>query len=264
MSSGARLPGPIHRSLSHAVAAGPWPHPPLPPRRAYWYDFAQPLTDDLTRGVGSDASLLLAKTTLSVALEQFVMIPVYFSLYLIPISTLQNGESLRQVPAAIGEKLPDLFISNAKLWTPANVIIYNLPIQWRSLASNLFDLVWGVIASNSVNVAACDGVDADECIIDEPPCENVETCIISTPSIARGRGLPRLAMRRVRRQFAGMGHALWDLEPAQPAVTDAAITRADVVVDDSDDARRTPAAAATPIAPIGGAAPDAASSSRDT
>ena len=62
-------------------------------------------------------------------------------------------------------------MANAKLWTPANILIYNVPLQWRVLTSNCFDLLWGAYLSS---VAAevglvCDGSadDPESCLLAE-------------------------------------------------------------------------------------------------
>ena len=42
-----------------------------------------------------------------------------------------------------------LLIANAKVWTPANLLIYNAPLQYRVLAANAIDLVWAAICSET-------------------------------------------------------------------------------------------------------------------
>ena len=101
--------------------------------------------------------------------------------------------------------------------------------QWRCLASNAVDLIWGILCSNLVNTAACDGAgEGEQCELEEAACED-EACLVPSPSIARGRGLPRLAMRTARRRFAGMGHAVWEVSPNGRAMrpTDSAAPRSE-------------------------------------
>ena len=59
----------------------------------------------------------------------------------------------------------------------------------------------GALAMDEEAVMACD----------------VDACLVEPP-ILRGRGLPRLVRRRVRRGVAGMGHAVWELGSV-PATT---------------------------------------------
>ena len=194
-----------------------------------WYGVAQGWTDALIPYGSLDPNgQALATTALGIVLEQFVMCPVYFSLYLLPVVSLQSGIPPSDIPNEIRKKLPDLLVQNAKVWTPANVVIYNVPIEWRCLASNTVDVLWGIICSTMVNCAVCD--DVEECAVETEmlevdeemslvsnplaPASEEELCgslVPRNPAIARGRGLPRLAMRRVRRQFEGMGHAVWEL-----------------------------------------------------
>ena len=86
----------------------------------HWFGFEQQVVDDLTAGMQEGSTLLLtARTVLGIALEQFVMIPFYFSLYLIPVVSLQNGVRPSAMPDEVRGKLPGLFVNNAKvIWTP--------------------------------------------------------------------------------------------------------------------------------------------------
>ena len=86
----------------------------------HWFGFEQQVVDELTAGMQEGSALLVtARTALGIALEQFVMIPFYFSLYLIPVVSLQNGVIPSGVPAEVKDKLPGLFLNNAKVCTSA-------------------------------------------------------------------------------------------------------------------------------------------------
>ena len=54
-----------------------------------------------------------------------------------------------------------LLVSNAKVWTLANVVIYNVPVDWRPAISNLVDILWQSIVSDVA--ADCGKVDDDVC-----------------------------------------------------------------------------------------------------
>lgn len=186
----------------------------------HWFGFEQSFVADVTSGMEGSA-LVVARSVLGISLEQFVMIPFYFSLYLVPVISVQNGLPLSAIPGEIKDKLPGLFVSNAKVWTPANAIIYNLPEEWRCLGSNTVDVLWGIICSTMVNRDACAVEDDDECVLEDEggyadtPLElacDADVCLVAEPSIIRGRGMPRLLRRRVRRSMAGMGHAIFALQ----------------------------------------------------
>ena len=93
------------------------------------------------------------------AVEQFLWCPVYYTLYDIPAASLLNGNSLDRVPGIVKEKLGGMLVSNAKLWTPANLLVYSTPLEFRLAAANVFDLAWSIIASDIA--ASCQ--DDEEC-----------------------------------------------------------------------------------------------------
>lgn len=183
----------------------------------YWFDFEQYITDMWTADL-SGQTLAVARTALGVVLEQFLMIPFYFSLYLIPTVSLQNGVALACIPNEVVDKVPSLFVNNAKVWTPANLIIYNLPVEWRCMGSNTVDVLWGVICSTLVN-QPCKETDT-ECLLEEALLDEVDSLegaceldacaiepprsLVGLPRISRGRGISRLVRRRVR-DVAGIG-----------------------------------------------------------
>jgi len=94
-------------------------------------------------------------------IEQFVWCPIVFGTFEIPVSTLLNGGSLTSVQKEVNSKLNGLLVSNAKVWTLANVLIYNAPVQWRPAVSNCFDLIWQSIVSDVA--ADCGNVEDDIC-----------------------------------------------------------------------------------------------------
>jgi len=79
--------------------------------------------------------------------EQFIACPIIYGCWEIPASTVVNGAPVSRVPFEVKDKLPSMLIENAKLWTFLNVIIYNCPVQFRSILANLGDIVWQSIVS---------------------------------------------------------------------------------------------------------------------
>lgn len=126
-----------------------------------WYGFA----DELLAPVGEPALRVAG----AMALEQFVWCPLLYSLYLIPLSAALNGAPAADLPREVRTRIGPLLIANAKVWTPANLIIYNVPLQYRVLAGNAIDLVWASICSET----------AAECGSDDG-------CLVSTSNVVLG------------------------------------------------------------------------------
>jgi hypothetical protein len=51
-------------------------------------------------------------------------------------------------PAEINNKLSDLLINDAKVWTPANLLIYNTPLEFCAVLANLVDIFWQSIVAD--------------------------------------------------------------------------------------------------------------------
>lgn len=146
---------------------------------SYWFSIADFLTANLQDNP-------VARTIASLALEQFVWCPVLFSLYFIPVSTLLNGGRIEDVSGQVSRSLNGLLIANAKVWTIANVFIYNCPLEWRVAGSNCVDIIWASVCSSTA--AECDGLDDEECIVPIMPVSQLESfeCRQLEPS-TRGR-----------------------------------------------------------------------------
>lgn len=128
---------------------------------SYWYSFSSdlfaPLDEPALRVAGA------------MAIEQFLWCPFLYCLYLIPLSSLLNGAALADIPLEIRKRIGPLLIANAKVWTPANVIIYNVPLEYRVLAGNAIDLVWASICSETA-----------------AECGSTDGCLVSTPNVVMG------------------------------------------------------------------------------
>ena len=107
------------------------------------------------------------KTVLSILIEQFLWCPIVFGCFEIPVSTLLNGGDLSSVKKEVESKLGRLLLSNAKVWTFANLVIYGpVPVDYRPIISNVVDVGWQSIVSSVA--ADCGKVDDDICIIATP------------------------------------------------------------------------------------------------
>lgn len=90
----------------------------------------------------------VAKTASSILMEQFIACPIVYSLWDIPVPALLAGIAPTKIPAIVKEKVPGLLWDNAKVWTVANVIVYNLPVQWRVFAVSVAEIFWASIVSS--------------------------------------------------------------------------------------------------------------------
>lgn len=100
---------------------------------------AKPVTDVV--GVGA-----VQRTIMSLAIQQFVWCPIMFSTYQIPAAVLQNGGKFSEIPGAVRERLLELLIKSAKIFTVADIVrpppapvpaVTSLPSRLASRASAL-------------------------------------------------------------------------------------------------------------------------------
>jgi len=136
---------------------------------ASWFDHAEVWSTELTQSVLSHGSIhngngifqepLSAATTMvslqsrtirtmiNISLEQFLVCPIVFSLWDIPVTAVMRGTTIEQVPAQIQEKLKPLLLANAKAWTLVNIVTYNIPLEYRLLFTSAASIVWESISS---------------------------------------------------------------------------------------------------------------------
>lgn len=88
------------------------------------------------------------QTVSSILLEQFLACPIIFGLWDIPVLTLLKGKPLKSVPNEVKTKLGRLLVANAKMWTAVNIIIYNVPLNWRVTVLSGADMIWQSIVSS--------------------------------------------------------------------------------------------------------------------
>jgi hypothetical protein len=118
---------------------------------ALWYDNVDALSESLllsmmTSSSGEEVNGA-AQVFLSMVLEQFLFCPLVFGLWEIPMGALLNGARPESIPGTITSKLGFLLVENAKLWTPANLLVYNIPLEFRVLLSSVVDVLWQSILS---------------------------------------------------------------------------------------------------------------------
>lgn len=133
---------------------------------AWWFDAAEVWSMELTHSVLSqtsngleavefasttstevlDAQGQALRTGINILLEQFLVCPILFTVWDIPVTSLMRGSSFERVPAQIREKLAPLLVANAKVWTLVNIVTYNIPLEYRLLFTSAASIV-----SESIN-----------------------------------------------------------------------------------------------------------------
>mmetsp|Transcript_3134 Transcript_3134/g.6679 ORF Transcript_3134/g.6679 Transcript_3134/m.6679 type:complete len:156 (-) Transcript_3134:208-675(-) len=97
-------------------------------------------------------------------MEQFLWCPLVYGTFEIPVSTLMNGGEPSSIRGEVKGKLNGLLVSNAKVWTLANLVIYNAPLEWRLFIGNVIDIFWQSIVSDVS--ADCGGPGQEECEVE--------------------------------------------------------------------------------------------------
>jgi Mpv17 / PMP22 family. len=124
---------------------------------ALWYDMSDCILSEehilsllLSLGFSDigDALLNALRTVFLVLAEQFVTCPIIYGLWEIPTSTLLNGAPASRIKYEVKDKLLDMLFENAKVWTFANILIYNVPLQYRTGLANIMDVIWQSIVSD--------------------------------------------------------------------------------------------------------------------
>lgn len=93
---------------------------------------------------------IVIRTILSILLEQFVACPMIYALWDIPVPKILSGTTQQQLIQDIRVLLPRVLLDNAKLWTFFNLLIYNVPAEYRVITSNLCDVLWQMVLSKSL------------------------------------------------------------------------------------------------------------------
>mmetsp|Transcript_24643 Transcript_24643/g.50906 ORF Transcript_24643/g.50906 Transcript_24643/m.50906 type:complete len:322 (+) Transcript_24643:166-1131(+) len=110
------------------------------------------------------AHLAAVTTAVSILMEQFLWCPLVYGTFEIPVSTLMNGGEPSSIRGEVKNKLNGLLVSNAKVWTLANLVIYNAPLEWRLFIGNVIDIFWQSIVSDVS--ADCGGPGQEECEVE--------------------------------------------------------------------------------------------------
>ena len=112
----------------------------------------------------------MAQTVSAILLEQFVACPLIYSLWDIPFPMIMNGAPVESVPGQVKQKIGPLLTENAKVWCVLNIVIYNLPVQYRLPTMSVADIFWqsviaSVAAEATADASAEQDLDVDETLV---------------------------------------------------------------------------------------------------
>jgi len=119
----------------------------------FWYRNAEQWTFAITRSLlgGQVVSHLvrtLVGTFVSLLLDLMLACPFIYGLWDIPFPALLRGTPMRKLPTVIHEKLGEMLLASVKVWTPVNILIYNVPVQYRVYIMSCADVFWQMIVSS--------------------------------------------------------------------------------------------------------------------
>jgi protein Mpv17 len=175
-----------------------------------WYAFCDPFTLLLAQNLVSTSTDSVSNNIqllLSILLEQFVWCPILYSLWDIPFPMWLRGDDLKTIPQNVQSTIGNLLIDNAKVWTFANLFIYNIPLQWRVVIVSLTDVVWQSVLSSSIAAAMANSTtdNQDNGIIDnEEKSESIMTTFeeaTTTASVAPRRQVSILAQQPAKQSL---------------------------------------------------------------
>jgi hypothetical protein len=100
-----------------------------------------------TAQADSELFIATAKTVLAVLLEGVIAMPIVMTLWDIPVPAILSGSSLISIHSQVKSKILKLIVENAKVWTLVNILIYNIPVQYRLLVMSVANVFWQTIVS---------------------------------------------------------------------------------------------------------------------
>jgi hypothetical protein len=118
-----------------------------------WYDVSDDFVNHLSilenlNGGNHVIAAGILRTIILILMEQFIACPLIYGFWEIPVATVLNGAPVSEIHYEIKSKLGSMLIENAKIWTWANLLIYNAPVQYRAALGNVMDILWQSIVSD--------------------------------------------------------------------------------------------------------------------
>ena len=123
-----------------------------------WYRNAEPwslaITRRLTGGIKSAFVTTFVGTVVALVLDLTLACPFIYATWDIPLPALLRGTPLGEIPHQIRRKIGEMLVASAKVWTPVNILIYNVPVQYRVYIMSFADVFWQSIVSSIVSTSA--------------------------------------------------------------------------------------------------------------
>lgn len=117
---------------------------------SFWYRMVEQWSRGIATALASSLKLqafeVPLKITVCIILDLLVACPIIYGLWDIPIPALLRGE--RNIFQQVRSKLPVMVFASVKLWLPVNIVIYNLPVEYRVYMSSAADVFWQSIVSS--------------------------------------------------------------------------------------------------------------------
>lgn len=118
-----------------------------------WYrnaeHYSMAITRALTTQFAANAVLTtLVGTAVALILDLTLACPFIYGLWDIPFPLLIKRAPLREIRKSIREKLGEMLMASVKVWTPVNILIYNVPVQYRVFIMSFADVFWQSIVSS--------------------------------------------------------------------------------------------------------------------
>jgi hypothetical protein len=120
-----------------------------------WYHWADrwvaaELQQHISWMVPQSPLYVFLRTLLSLFLDTCLACPIIYAIWDIPLPALLSGVPIRQIPQQVQSKLGRMILASLKLWIPANIFIYNIPLRYRLIFAATTDVVWQCIVSSIV------------------------------------------------------------------------------------------------------------------
>jgi hypothetical protein len=123
---------------------------------SWWYHWADRWVAEVIQQhfvwmVPQSPLYVLLRTILSLFLDTCLACPIIYAIWDIPFPALLSGVPIRQIPYQVQSKLGRMIVASLKLWVPANIVIYNVPLRYRLIFAATTDVLWQCIVSSIVS-----------------------------------------------------------------------------------------------------------------